>query len=195
MKKVLLVRHANHAEVGRVLSGRSEIELSAQGGAEAESLAEVLEGVAVASLHCSPRRRARETIAPLATRRGLPVTITPALDEIDFGDFTRRAFAALDGDPAWFRWNAERDTARCPGGETMADAVARCTAYLDALTLEAFPALCVTHCDVIRGVVAQVLGLEFQRMFAFDCDPASRTTLDWVAGDRRLVTLNERVRG
>ena len=192
MRLVTLVRHGTHAEVGRTLSGRSEIALDARGHAEAAALADVLAGAEFASLHASPRRRACETIAPIAERLQLPVRIAAALDEIDFGAFTGRTFAALDDDPAWFGWNAKRDTARCPGGETMAEATARAASYIDALEPGDFPALCVTHCDVIRGVVVRQLGLGFDRMFALDCDPASRTTLDRTEHAMRLVALNER---
>lgn len=193
MRTVILVRHGAHAELGRVLSGRSEIALSAQGLAEATALAAALDGAAIASLHASPRRRAQETIAPLAARRGLPVRIANALDEVDFGAFAGRAFAGLDGDPAWFRWNAERHSARCPGGETMAEAVGRAVAYVTALAADDYPALCVTHCDIVRGLVADQLGLGLDRLLAFDCDPASRTTLAWTDGGMRLVSLNQPV--
>lgn len=192
MKIVILARHGTHAEVGHVLSGRSEIALSSRGEAEAAALAEALDGTPIASLHTSPRRRARDTAAPLGERRGLLAEIAPALDEIDFGEFTGRSFAELDSDPDWFRWNAERATARCPGGETMGEACARAAEYLTSLAPDRFPALCVTHSDVIRGLVARQLGLGFERMFDLECDPASRTTLDLDTG--RLVALNERVR-
>ena len=191
---VHLVRHGTHGEVGRVLSGRSEIALSEAGRAEAEALVAALEGAPIASLHASPRRRARETISPLARARGMAVRVAPALDEIDFGAFAGRSFAALAGDPDWERWNAERGTARCPGGETMDEAVARATAYLAGLPPADFPALCVTHCDIIRAIVAAQLGLGFERMFAFDCDPASITAIAIEGGGIRIVTLNRPVR-
>jgi broad specificity phosphatase PhoE len=193
MQVVILARHGTHDEVGRVLSGRSEIALNAQGRAQAEALARALEGTKLASLHTSPRRRAVETIAPLADRSGLAARTDPALDEIDFGAFTGRAFADLDADPDWQYWNAERGTARCSGGETMAEATDRAAAYLAGLAREDFPALCVTHCDVIRGLVARLLGIDFSRMFTFDCDPGSRTAIDLTGGTMRLITLNERV--
>jgi broad specificity phosphatase PhoE len=192
MRRVILARHGSHAEVGRVLSGRSEIGLTAQGRAEAEGLADALDGVVLASLHASPRARARETAVPLAGRRGISVRVTPALDEIDFGAFAGRSFAELDRDSQWQRWNAERAAARCPCGETMAEAILRVVAYLDDLAAEDFPALCVTHCDIIRGLVADQLGLGMGRLFAFDCDTASRTTLDLGRCGARLVALNER---
>ena len=193
-RRVLLVRHGTHAEVGQVLSGRSDIALDDRGRREADALARALAGTPVATLHTSPRARARQTIAPLAAQRALPVTIAPALDEIDFGALTGRSFDALAADPAWQRWNRHRATARCPGGETMAEASARALAYLSGLADEDMPTLCVTHCDIIRALVVRALGIGFERMFAFDCDPASCTTLDLEDGGMRVVALNERLR-
>jgi broad specificity phosphatase PhoE len=194
MMVVILVRHGTHREVGKVLSGRSDIGLSEVGRAETRALVDALDNSAVASLHSSPRRRAAETIAPIAERRGLAVQTAPALDEIDFGTFAGRRFAELDGDPEWFRWNAERGSAHCPDGETMGEAIARASAYIQALSPQDSPAVCVTHCDIIRGLVAQQLGLSLDRLFAFDCAPASRTTLELSSGGVRLIALNERVR-
>lgn len=190
---MLLVRHGSHAELGRRLSGRSEIPLDAQGRGEAEALAEGLDRIPLASLHVSPRRRALDTIAPLAKRRRVEAQVAPALDEIDFGAFAGCDFTSLENQAEWRRWNAERATARCPGGETMAEAASRATDYLLALPAAAFPALCVTHCDIIRGIVAEQIGLGFDRMFSFDCAPASVTTLALEGERMRLVTLNATV--
>jgi ribonuclease H / adenosylcobalamin/alpha-ribazole phosphatase len=191
---VHLARHGTHDEVGRALSGRSDIGLNAAGMAEAEALSAWLTERPVGSIHASPRARAQQTALPLSRRTGLKVATTPALDEIDFGTFTGLSFAALDGDPAWHVWNAERQTARCPGGETMGEAVERAVTFLHGLADDAGPALCVTHCDIIRGVVARILGLEFGRMFAIDCDPGSVSTLAIAGGDMRVVALNQRPR-
>ena len=177
-----------------MLSGRSEIGLTSQGHAQSRALAAMLDGTPLASVHSSPRRRARETVAPLATRRRLEVRIAPALDEIDFGTFAGRSFAALEGDPAWRRWNEERGAAHCPGGEAIAEAVGRAAALVDALLPHDFPALCVTHGDIIRGLVADRIGLGFERMLALECEPASLTTLEGAEGGWRLLGLNERPR-
>ena len=189
-----LIRHGSHQEVGKVLSGRSEIALDEAGRHDAEALIEMFAGLPVASIHCSPRRRAWETALPLAKSRGLAIQRTDALDEIDFGTFTGRAFAVLAEDADWYRWNAERGEARCPGGETMREAVVRARDYLFSLPDEALPAICVTHCDIIRGVVAELLGMGLERIFSLECDPGSVTTLALEAGNTRLVSLNARAR-
>lgn len=191
-RTILLIRHALHDEVGRVLSGRSEIALNAAGVRQADALARWLDGTTIDALHASPRRRAAQTAAPIAARRGLATITAPAFDEIDFGRFTGHSFDGLASDPDWQRWNAERATFACPGGETMAAMRDRAFAYLAALP--AGTHAIVTHSDVVRGLVAQVLGADAATIFAFDCDPASVTTLAQSGDWWRLVALNERPR-
>lgn len=173
-----------------MLSGRSEIGLDTRGREEAAALARWIGDRPLAAVHASPRHRTQETAGALAR----PVITAPALDEVDFGRFTGQTFAALEDDPDWHHWNAERDTARCPDGETMAEATARALDYLWALPERDAPTLCVTHCDVIRGVVARLLDLPFARMFQLGCDPGSVTTVVLAPGDTRVVALNERPR-
>jgi probable phosphoglycerate mutase len=196
MKRTLhLVRHGMHAEVGRALSGRSEIPLDARGRVQAEKLALHLASLPITSVHSSPCLRARETALPIANQKGLEIEVVHALDEVEFGRFSGRSFVDLADDPDWVMWNAERDMARCPDGENMAEAVTRALNHLKGIELEQTPAVCVSHCDIIRGVVCNVLGLGLDRIFSFDCDPGSVTTLVLEGSAARLVSLNERCLG
>ena len=188
---VLLARHASHAEVGHILSGRSDIALNDEGRLEAERLAKRLAAVPLASVFSSPCRRARETAELVAARHALPVECVDALDEIDFGRWAGQPFTTLAADPAWGRWNAKRATATTAGGEDMAGATARAVRHIEAVAGER-PVLCVSHCDIIRGVVAYYLGLDANRLLGFDVDPASLTTLVLHGGGARIVALNER---
>ena len=107
------------------------------------------------------------------------------------GRWAGQPFTTLASDPAWERWNAERATATTAGGEDMAGATARAVRHIEAVAGER-PVLCVSHCDIIRGVVAYYLGLDANRLLAFDVDPASLTTLVLHGSGARLVALNER---
>jgi len=193
MVVVHLVRHGAHAELGHVLSGRSDIPLDERGHAQAGALADSAGPGLLASIHSSPRRRALQTAAPLGRALRLPVHTADALDEVDFGAFTGRPFASLEHDPEWQRWNHARAKARCPGGETMAEVVARATAFLFSLDEAQSPAACFTHCDVIRSVVAHLLGMPTSHLFMLDCDPASVTTLVLHPGEVHLSGLNRRI--
>lgn len=194
--KVHLVRHCAHADVGRVLSGRcSGTPLSAEGRAHARWLAgRFARGAPVAAIHSSPRLRTCETAAAIAERLNLAVTQVDALDEIDFGDWTGRSFSELDADPDWHHWNVARAFAPTPGGETMPQAVARAMAHVEMIAAQNWSGavLCVTHCDIIRGIVAHMLGLSLDRLLLFDIDPGSVSTLVLGERERRVLTLNGR---
>jgi len=193
---LLLIRHAEHVEYGRVLSGRrAGVALSERGRAQAERLAEQLAGAGLAGVQSSPVERARATAAAVASRAGVEAEVAEAIDEIDFGAWEGRAFDSLAGDPEWDRWNAERGSARCPGGETMREAQARAVAHVERVAA-AHPGATValiSHSDVVKAIVAHALSLPLGSLLRFDIDPASVSRLavgDW---GMRVMGLNERV--
>ncbi|GGB27147.1 phosphoglycerate mutase [Sphingomonas metalli] len=196
-RSILLARHGTHDEVGRILSGRSAIGLNASGHAEAAALAARLADEPLAEIHASPRPRTQQTAVRIADPRGLPVVTTAALDEIDFGSFTGRDFAELDGDADWQLWNARRATARCPGGETMEEVVARALGWMRGIGTSSGGGsiLAVTHCDVIRGMIAFLSGAGLDRLYDLPCAPGSlaRFSVDAArdGGAIRIVSLPE----
>lgn len=192
--KVHLIRHGAHDDIGQLLSGRSaRSPLSPAGLAQAQWLAaRFARESPIAAIHCSPRERARATAEIIGGRIGVRAEVVEALDEVEFGAWTGSSFAALARDPEWQAWNRQRSTVRPPNGETMAEATARAIGHLDGLVRRGASGtlLCVSHCDIIRGVVAHYLGLGLDRLLAFDVDPGSVSTLligNWGA---RLLTLN-----
>lgn len=191
---LLLIRHAAHADLGRRLTGRAPgAGLTAQGRAQAAALAQALAAEGLAAVHSSPRDRARATAAALAQAAGAPLGIDPALDEIDFGDWTGATFAALDGRPDWTAWNAARGSARPPGGESMAEAADRIAdlAARLAASREGGPVALVSHADMIRGLVARALGLPLDNLLRFEIGPASVSRLEAGPHGLRVLTLNE----
>lgn len=71
-----LVRHA-HAD----WSLDENRPLSVRGQRDAERVAEVLDAFPITAIYSSPARRARQTIAPLASRLSLPIQTEPDLHE------------------------------------------------------------------------------------------------------------------
>lgn len=190
MSRVYLVRHASHDRVHSVLCGRMPgVELSKEGREEARALARRLLGCRAEAIVSSPRERARETASIIARELGLPVELAPDLDDIDFGDWTGRSFADLAKDPLWARWNAARSTVRPPGGESMDEAGARALGLLRDL---AGTSVVVSHCDVIRALLLQILGLPIDSYDRIAVDPASLSILDLWPGGGRVLCLNER---
>jgi probable phosphoglycerate mutase len=192
---ILLVRHAAHSHLGQILSGRSpDIALSDTGRSQAQTLAGRLSGTRLHAVHSSPVQRAQETAALIAAeRRALPVEVVPALNELDFGDWSGRAFVELNGDPRWATWNESRSTAVAPNGESMAEAQLRAWAHIEevALTSANQTIVMVSHCDIIRAVVAHVLGVSLNLYGRFDIDPASVTRLAVGEWGAKVLSLNE----
>jgi broad specificity phosphatase PhoE len=191
--RFLLVRHASHAEIGKVLSGRgSDAPLSAKGRDEATRLADDLAIHDVGSIHASPQVRTQETAEILSDRLDVAVKTVAALDEIDFGTWTGQNFDALAADPGWQQWNNSRSSAISPGGESMPQATGRIVHHLEQVAGEApaRPVICVTHCDMIRGAIAYYLGLALDRLLRFAIDPASTSIIDIGPWGGHVVGVN-----
>jgi broad specificity phosphatase PhoE len=190
---LFLVRHGAHGDLGRVLTGRgSGVPLTDTGRHQAAAVAERLARENIRVIHTSPRERAVQTAEIIADHIGAPVEIVDALDEIEFGAWSGRSFGELAADPEWNAWNARRGSTRPPGGETMEAAVMRARAHVAALAGEGGGVVCVSHCDIIRGLIADALGLPFDNLLRFDIDTASLSTLVVGSWGARVVSLNER---
>jgi broad specificity phosphatase PhoE len=193
---ILLIRHAAHVELGRILSGRRrDVALSSEGLEQAEIVADLLSIEPLAAIYSSPRERAYYTARTIAEPHDVKVEIVNGLDEVDFGNWSGSAFDQLEGDPAWSEWNEARGSARPPSGEGMAEAVERAVAALAEIAAEQKGQLvaCVSHCDIIRGVIAYHLGLSLDHMLRFDVDPASVSRIALGAWGARIMTVNERL--
>ncbi len=169
--------------------------LSRDGLQQAGIVADLLGVEPLAAVYSSPRERAFYTARQIAEPHELKAKVLDALDEVDFGDWTGRSFDELEGDPLWDAWNGARASARPPAGESMAEAVARAVAGLETLAerhADGYVAA-VSHCDIIRGVIAHYLGLPLDNLLRFDIDPASVSRLVVGSWGARVMSVNERL--
>jgi probable phosphoglycerate mutase len=193
---ILLVRHAAHVELGRLLTGRRrDISLSPEGLQQAAIVADLLGTQEIAAVYSSPRERAWYTAREIAERHRIKVAAEERLDEVDFGDWTGCSYSELEGEPAWTEWNERRGSARVPGGETMGEATGRAFGFLEEAARDHADRLivAVSHCDVIRGVIARCLGLALDNLPRFDVDPASVSRVMIGSWGSRVLSVNERL--
>lgn len=138
-----------HGETERnaagLVSGQSDIPLSARGRAQALAIVDPLLNVGIASVWCSPMLRARTTIQPFIDRSGLRLTILDGLAERDWG--------AWEGTPT----SELRRDATPPGGESPEAFQARVMAAL-AVIDGPRPALIVAHAGVGRTIAGWLTG-------------------------------------
>jgi probable phosphoglycerate mutase len=181
-----IVRHAAHDWLGRGFAGRRpDVSLNAQGREEAEALVHRLQGVPLDAIYCSPQPRTQQTARPLADARGLPIGIEDGFDEVDLGGWQGRTFDEVREQEAWKHWLAHRGSAQPPGGEPFAQVAQRASAALRRLVdvHEDQHVLVVSHGDVIKAIIAQVLGLSLDRLESFDVAPCGVSVVgmgrDW----------------
>lgn len=169
--------------------------LSSEGLEQSAILGDLLGTEAIAAVYSSPRERAWYTARDIAEPHDIKVQARDDLDEVDFGEWAGKRFDDLQGDEGWDAWNESRASARCPGGESMGEAVARAMSALHELagSHQDETIAAVTHCDIIRGVIAQILGLSLDNILRFDVDPASVSRLHIGRWGARVGSVNERL--
>jgi probable phosphoglycerate mutase len=191
-----LIRHAEHGLLGRELVGRKpDVRLSEVGRCQAERLADRLQAFAVDAVLSSPRERALETAEPIAARHRRSIDIVPALDEVDFGQWTGRRFDELNDDARWRSFNRHRADISIPGGELLVEVQARVIRLVEILR-EQQPEggfVLVTHGDVIRAALLHWLGMPLDFIHRLEIGPASRSSLRVEGGEWRVLVLNEQV--
>jgi broad specificity phosphatase PhoE len=176
----LLIRHAACAQMSERLYGRTvAAPLSSDGRQQARRLGQSLARERLTQVRASPRERTRDTAAVIAARHRLEVHVDPALDEIDFGEWSGITFRELERDARWRAWNEDREKRAPPGGESIHEVQQRVIGLLHALG-RAHPGECialVSHAEVIRSALLAIRGWSPNRWREIELEPASVTTL------------------
>lgn len=191
---VLLIRHAVTDAVGVWLAGRTRVPLSAAGRAQAARLARAIAGrVHLDAIYTSPLIRARATARALGRPQRVDVQTCDDLLEIDFGRWTGMAFAALESDPAWQRFNRARGTATIPGGEQPRDAQHRMVSAIARLAARHAGATIalVSHAEPIRLGLLHYRSMPLDRYAELDVAPASVSAVSVSDGPVQILYVND----
>jgi broad specificity phosphatase PhoE len=184
--RLLLVRH------GETLANREfryigtrDDELSEQGRMQAEALAEALSILPVTAVYSSPRRRTRDTAAPIAAHHHLDVQLLPELVEGSFGAWEgmsrAEVLARSPEDERMLRaWEADPEIAP-PGGESFAAVRERVVGAVERLALlhPDQTIVLVSHVGPIKVLLAVAMGAPLSSLFQIFLDPATISVVDW----------------
>jgi broad specificity phosphatase PhoE len=152
----VLVRHGrSEANVGRWLSGHTDVALVPEGEEQARALAGALSEFNFEQAFSSDLRRAVDTARLALTGRAVPLRVTPALRERDVGAWAGVPLDQVDG------WRAvlESWTLRPPGGESLGDVARRAVIWL-AEQPAGGDTLVVAHGGTLRALCGLLDGLE-----------------------------------
>lgn len=200
MTRILLLRHAHSvANAKGVLAGRTPgITLSERGVKQSLEVATRLKGVTFSQIRISPLERCVQTVQPLiagfskTAAKKVKIETDEDLVEVDYGKWTGKKLALLSKEKSWKIVQETPSAMYFPGGEGLLDVQARAMRGLYNISnssgLET--KLLVSHGDVIKAIVANVLGTHLDHFQKIVIDPASITVLDFNGKDYRVLTLN-----
>jgi len=176
---LFVARHAAVSVEG-VCYGQSDVPTHVDARAAAAVVLEQLarEGVQVARVWASPWKRAREPAERVAAELGVPLAIDARIAELGFGQWEGRRYAELERDPAFVAWMHDWRESAPPGGERLAELLARVAAWRADVEASDEVALALTHAGVVRALRAD----------------ARRVPYDTVVGERVTPLRVERVR-
>lgn len=200
MTRIVLLRHAHSsANAKAILAGRAPgVDLSDRGRKESQDVAKRLKEISFSLIRVSPMERCAQTIEPLLAQLSKSREVEPIVEvesdlvEVDYGKWTGRKLATLSRDKAWKVVQDTPSAMYFPGGEGLLDVQARAMRALNsaANTPGKGAKLLVSHGDVIKSIVASVLGTHLDHFQKIVIDPASLTVLDFNGVDYRVLTLN-----
>lgn len=200
MTRILLLRHAHSVANSKgILAGRAPgISLSDKGVKQSIDLAERLHGVKFSQIRISPMERCAETVKPLISQFSKSVTVATGIEidedlvEVDYGKWTGKKLSALSKEKSWKVVQDTPSAMYFPGGEGLLDVQARAMRSLNRISKSSGSEakLLVSHGDVIKAIVASVLGTHLDHFQKIVIDPASITVLDYNGKDYRVLTLN-----
>jgi broad specificity phosphatase PhoE len=189
--RVYLIRHAVTAETGRKLSGRTPgIDLSADGEAMAQTLADQLRSTRFESIYTSPIERCRQTAGFIAAGRNMRPRTTKAFIEADYGQWTGRTLKSLYRLKTWAGLMRSASQFRFPQGETLFEVQQRAVGEIEHLAQQHRRNVAiVSHADVIRTALAWYLGAPLDLFHRLDVLPASVSIVD-VGPPVRVPVIN-----
>jgi broad specificity phosphatase PhoE len=168
--RFLIARHGEtEYNKNGLMQGRGiDAPLNEKGIQQAKKLASYLQMYETTLLVSSSKKRAIETAGYYSENSGLPLIKSPALDEMDFGDFEGRSYedvitelAAID--QAWRRGEIET---KIPGGESPLDVYNRANEEISAIINKQGKGIItiVIHGRLMRILFAEWLGYGIKNM-------------------------------
>jgi len=184
--QVHLVRHGETEwSLSGRHTGRTDLDLTAHGEAQARTLVPVLRQIEFTHALASPRLRARRTCELAGL--GRVMAVEPDLAEWDYGDYEGRRSVDIGLErPGWSVW---RDG--CPGGEMPADVSARADRIIARLCALQGRIAVFSHGQFGAALAARWIGLPLRAGQHLALHPASLSILghDERHPGRRLINL------
>ncbi|PYM36792.1 MAG: hypothetical protein DME15_02815 [Candidatus Rokuibacteriota bacterium] len=193
---IYLLRHGEVvlAETRRFI-GHLDVPLSARGERQSRAQAARLAGATLTAVVTSDLERARRTGEIVGAPHGLVPVVVPSLREVAMGRWDGLTAEQIqEREPAAFAdWMARVGEFPFPGGESVADLLARAWPAFEAIVAahEGEALAVVAHGGTNRALLCAALGLPLARLLALGQDYGALSVLARIGARWELRRLNE----
>ena len=193
---VYLIRHGESvANTQGIYQGQTyDTDLSALGEKQVNALGVFLAQKPIDRIIASPLKRTRDTAEAIAKwHDGLTVEIDPDIIETNHGAWEGKnvhVIARLW--PEEYRtWQTQPSKAVFPGGETYAETRTRALKWWKELlpTVRGITAV-VTHDNIVRALLTDILGIEQDKLWNMELQPAAITKLNITGKTVKVSEVN-----
>jgi alpha-ribazole phosphatase/probable phosphoglycerate mutase len=196
--RIYLIRHGQVVTYAdKSYNGHRDVEITAHGIRQMEAVADRLRGEPLAGVYCSDLIRARRGADIIAASHGLTPRPSPALRELDV-----KLWEGLNADAveerfpgAFDAWREQGADYRIPGGERVRDLAERVIPVLrEIVRSHAGQAVAlVTHGGVNRVILADALGIGFDRLYSIEQDYGCMNIVDYFPDYAVVKLINRRL--
>jgi probable phosphoglycerate mutase len=189
--ELLLIRHGQSTANSKgILAGRDEsIELSELGLMQAKQLANFLSEKKVDRIYSSPLKRCLQTITPLGKSVGKKVLLEESFIEMHYGDWSGEKLSKLAKKPEWKTIQENPGSFTFPGGESFKGMQQRVKKRIPEILLPGKTIVVCSHGDVIKMILASLMGLKLNDFQQFVIEPASISILS-IGNRNTLIRSN-----
>ncbi len=196
--RLYLIRHGQVVTYAdKSYNGHRDVEITAHGIRQMEAVADRLRGEPLAGVYCSDLIRARRGADIIAAFHGLTPHPTPALRELDV-----KLWEGLNADGveerfpgAFDAWREQGADYRIPGGERVRDLAERVIPVLREIVRSHVgqAVALVSHGGVNRVILADALGIGFDRLYSIEQDYGCMNIVDYCADYAVVKLINRRL--
>ena len=194
MTEIILARHGETEwNVSEIFRGRIDVELNDTGSKQAQLLAEYLSQKKIEAVYSSPLQRALRTARAIAIRHKLEVDITPALIDLNYGEWQGLPLPEVKDKYAelYAEWVSRPDRVKIPGGESLNDVRQRAMAVVDEVIARyEGTVILISHRVVNKVLICALLGLDNSHFWKIRQDTGGITTFAYENGQFILTGHN-----
>jgi alpha-ribazole phosphatase len=194
LTRLYLIRHGELLKARpNTYHGQMDIDVTPQGVAQLERVADRLAAVPLKAVYASTLRRSLRGAEQVAKRHGLSIIANPAFREKAFGAWEGLTYdeVAERFPDEWARWLADPPTLKPRDGESYLEMQARVLpAFAEIVAAHPGSEIAlVAHGGVNRAILCRAMGLDLRYVFRLEQDHGALNVIDCFADGMMVVKL------